>query len=155
MTLRRIIARMLVAASGACAADAGDPKIDIQGAWVVTGAGVAPSAIYATFRNDRSVDDALLAIIPDRAESVMLHETVVDGSGRVQMRHLEEIAVPARSTVVLRPGGLHAMISRFDETVVRGDSVAVTFRFARAGAITRNVAVIDHSEVERFVPGGR
>jgi len=152
VTARRFVF-LLVLAAAACT-DPGDPKIDIQGAWVVTGAGVSPSAVYATFRNDRSVDDTLLAVIPDRADGVMLHETTTDELGRVQMRHLDEIPIPARSTVTLKPGGLHAMVSRFEETVVRGDSVSVTFRFARAGAITLNVAVIDHSEVERVVPGG-
>jgi copper(I)-binding protein len=147
---------ILLALLGAAACtDPGDPKIDITGAYVVTGAGVAPSAIYATFRNVRAIDDTLLVVIPERAEGVMLHETTTDAEGRSRMTHIEELLVPGRATVSLRPGGAHVMVTRFEESVVRGDSVYVTFRFARAGAISLNVAVIDHSEVDRVTSGGR
>jgi periplasmic copper chaperone A len=153
--MRHVLLPVLAAAAlGACA-DAGDPKIDITDGVVVTGAGVAPSALYATLRNVRAIDDTLLAVLPDLAEGVMLHETTQDAEGRVQMRHLEAIPVPGNATVALERGGLHVMIGRLDTNVVRGDSLSVTFRFARAGAITLPLPVIDFADVDARRPGGR
>jgi copper(I)-binding protein len=138
---------------GACA-DPGEPKIDVSNVVIVGSAGVSPTAIYATLRNDRAVDDSLLTILPDSAEGVMLHQTLIDASGRVQMEHLEGIGVPAKSTLQLKPGSYHAMVSRLSSSVVRGDSLNVTFRFLRAGAITVRGVVIDQADVDAATSAG-
>jgi copper(I)-binding protein len=144
---------VLLLAAAACT-DPGDPKIEISGVYIVGGAGVSPTAIYATLRNDRPVDDSLLAIIPDSADGVMLHQTTTDAEGRMQMVHREGIAVPSKSTLALRPGSYHAMVSRLSSSVVRGDSLSVTFRFQRAGAVTVYGIVIDHAALDSALAAG-
>jgi len=144
---------VLLLAAAACT-DPGDPKIEVSGVYIVGGAGVSPTAIYATLRNDRVVDDSLLAIIPDSADGVMLHQTNTDAEGRMQMVHLDGIGVPAQSTLALKPGSYHAMVSRLSSTVVRGDSLNVTFRFLRAGAITVSGVVIDHAQLDSALAAG-
>ncbi len=146
---------LLVLAAFAACADPGEPRIDVSRVYIVSGAGVSPAAIYADLRNDRVVDDSLLAVFPDSADGVMLHQTHVDDAGRTTMRHVEGIGIPSRSVLRLAPGGYHAMISRLNTTIVRGDSLAVTFRFARAGAITVRGVVIDHADVDSALAAGR
>lgn len=149
--MRFALAALLVAS--ACT-DPGEPKIDVSRVFIVGGAGESPTAIYATLRNDRVVDDSLLAIIPDSADGVMLHRTLTDAEGRMQMVHLEGIAVPSKSTLTLQPGSYHAMVSRLSSSVVRGDSLNVTFRFLRAGAITVYGIVIDHAALDSALTAG-
>lgn len=144
----------LLFVTAACGTDPGDPKIDVSRVFIVGGAGVSPTAIYATLRNDRAVDDSLIAIIPDSADGVMLHRTLTDAEGRMQMEHLDGIGVPAKSTLEMKPGSYHAMVSRVSSTVVAGDSLNVTFRFVRAGAITVRGVVIDHAALDSALAAG-
>lgn len=151
--LRSVLLFSVIAAT-ACA-DGGDPKVDVTQVYVVPGVGVAPTAIYATMRNTRAIDDSLVAVLPDSAEGVMLHMTHTDEAGRVMMHTIEGVGIPGRATVRLAPGGLHAMVTRLNTTVVRGDSLSVTFQFARAGLVTVKGAVIDHADVDSVTAGGR
>ncbi|MCS7170141.1 MAG: copper chaperone PCu(A)C, partial [Candidatus Kapabacteria bacterium] len=62
-----------------------------------------------------------------------LHETVRDTAGRTQMRKIERIVIPARDSVVLRPGGLHVMLYELPQALRPGDTLRLRLRFAQAG----------------------
>lgn len=66
------------------------------------------------------------------AEVVELHTTVTQGD-TLRMQKIEEIIVPAHSTVTLAPGGMHLMFFRLNEPFVAGMELPITLTFEHAG----------------------
>ena len=64
---------------------------------------------YVVLVNDSPVDRILVGTASPDAERVELHTHVTDGA-MMRMRRLEQLTVPARSQVALRPGGHHLMV---------------------------------------------
>ncbi len=102
---------------------------------------VTVGAAYATLRAGR--DDRLLAIaVPDTiAGHTELHESTRDAAGRMGMREVEGLALPAGRMVKLEPGGAHLMLLDLRRPLVAGDRVPLAFRFARAAPETLVVEV--------------
>lgn len=115
------------------------------------------AALYAVIENGTSEAEALVGIDAPAARTE-LHETVREGEGvamRMQMRAVAEIAVPARGSARLEPGGYHVMLLQPALEWVPGDTVTVRFRF-RGGAVrTVQAPVVAHDEVARLLEGGR
>jgi copper(I)-binding protein len=116
----------------------------VSRAFVVLPAGQSPGALYVTFVNGTVAADTLqsVALYPD-VGSVMLH-------GK-DMAMLDRLVVPSGATVRLSPGGSHGMISSLG-TLARGDSLSVTFRFARSGAVAVKARVIGYADVDTAAP---
>jgi copper(I)-binding protein len=64
-----------------------------------------------------------------------------DGFAMMGMRELEELPVPAGSTVLLVPGGNHLMLIDLAEDLVPGTEFDLTLTFAEAGEVTVTVEV--------------
>jgi len=64
-----------------------------------------------------------------------------DGFAMMGMREIEELPVPAGSTVLLVPGGNHLMLIDLAEDLVPGSEFDLTLTFAEAGDITVTVEV--------------
>lgn len=131
--------------------------ITITRAFVTRSRMAGAAALYAVIENGTSEPDALVAVDAPAARTE-LHETVREGEGvavRMQMRAVPEIAMPARSSARLQPGGHHVMLVQPALEWVPGDTVTVRFRF-RSGAVrTVEAPVIAHDQVERLLEGGR
>lgn len=101
----------------------------------------APMPVYLTIENQAIVADTLLAVTSPASGMAMLH-----GGG---MEMMTALPIPARGEVALRPGALHLMLDPpLDRDYVRGDSVAVTLRFARGAEVKVWAPVIDYDEVD-------
>ena len=112
--------------------------MEVSGAFVPEPAG-SVAALYFTVRNGTGRDDALVGVDTGAADATDLHETREEG-GRVTMRSLERVAVPAGEVVVFAPLGRHVML--VDVAPLReGDTVEVTLRFAEAPPVTVTVPV--------------
>ena len=57
-------------------------------------------------------------------------------SGMMEMREVEEIAVPAGSTVELEPGGFHVMLLDVQRELTPGETIELTLTFEVAGEMT-------------------
>jgi hypothetical protein len=114
----------------------------------VPGAGFAPGVLYARIDNPTAQADTLMGVAIGNATSAMLHMSATDSTGRISMKAVVTAALPARGTLWLAPGGLHAMIEGLTPRPARGDSVTVAFRFARASEIRTFARVIDYSDVD-------
>src|SRR5262245_1688090 len=66
-------------------------------------------AVYVTISNRGSAADALLSASSNVANTVELHETVAQ-DGKMVMRPLPKIEVPAGGTLEMKPGGYHIML---------------------------------------------
>ena len=101
------------------------------------------SQLVLSIENRGDGDDRLVGAETDAAIAVEVHRTVVEDDGRAVMRLLEDVALPAGSTVRFRPGELHLMVVVPDERVVVGGTFDVTLRFARSAPVTVTADVVD------------
>lgn len=81
------------------------------------------SAAYLSLTNNTNELIDITKITSAEFDAVEIHESLLEG-GIARMRQLEKLAVPANSTVKLRPGGKHLMLMRPTKTV---DSVSLKF----------------------------
>lgn len=101
------------------------------------------AAVYLTVRDTGSVPDRLVAASSDVATSAMLMSEQPAGT----MAPLTDLAVPAHGEASLVPGHDHLMLENPKTSLRVGQTVAVTLRFARAGAITLEVPVVPLDDI--------
>lgn len=127
---------LLALAGPARAADDGSGALRIEQPWSrATAPGAAVGVGYLVIVNEGARDDRLLGGETPVAGRVTLHRSVEE-DGTSRMEHQDEgIPVPAGERVVLEPGGYHLMLMQLGQRLEKGDSVPLTLRFERAGAI--------------------
>ena len=130
----------------ACAGGPPAPGVQVRDGFLFAPVTMGEAAAYFTVVNRGAASDTLLSLASPIAASVMVHRQVA-GDGLSRMEHVAELAVAPGDSIVLAPGGLHAMLMTLDRLPVAGDSVPLTLRFARAGAITVMVPVRDYGSV--------
>jgi copper(I)-binding protein len=114
----------------------------ISGAAVDVPVNPAVAAARMEIRNTTAVDDALVAVAsPDGSASI--HRSEVDPEGRAVMVAVDRLAVPARSTLVFEPGGLHVMLNGIERDLGVGAVVVFELTFERAGTVTVEVPVVE------------
>jgi periplasmic copper chaperone A len=116
-------------------------SIVISDAWArPTAAGMPMGVAYFVVRNDGAVPDAIVAASTPAAARVEFHRTTLAG-GVARMRPLAEIAVPARSRVMVEPGGIHLMLVDLAAPLVAGARVPLVLVFRNAGKVEVSVVV--------------
>lgn len=112
--------------------------LSIQHPWSrETAVGQAVGGGFLTIANNGSREDRLLSGTTPVAAEVQLHTMTMNG-GVMRMRQVTDgIAVPAKGSVELKPGGYHIMFMGLKRQLRQGERLPVTLRFQRAG----NVAV--------------
>lgn len=133
----RLIPLTMVAAM-CSAASAKAPPVQVHG-WAR--AGVTSSAAYVTITNRGAVPDRLVGVSTPAAQNASIHNSVVQG-GISRMRGVAQLPVAARSSVVMKPGGLHVMLTGLRAPLRPGARVPLTLRFARAGAVQVSLPVL-------------
>lgn len=124
----------LAATSAAATADA--PRI--SGAWArATAKGQETSAAYLVIKGRGTADRLVAAAAPASvAAMTQLHKTVMGADGKMTMKHVMSVAVPANGTVTLEPGGFHVMLMKLRKPLAPGSSITLTLTFAKAGKQT-------------------
>jgi periplasmic copper chaperone A len=117
-------------------------SLAVRDAWVRAADQGGPSAAYLTIANGAAADDALVGVgAPDLSASVSLHETTTRDDGMTGMHHAVSIAIPARGSLALEPGGTHVMLEALQRQLVAGDTVQLVLTFERAGPVTVDARV--------------
>lgn len=133
-TTALLLAGLLI--SSVCRADA----LHIEEPWArATAAGAQVGVAYLTLRNEGEADRLLGASSPASA-SVEIHNMLMQ-DGRMQMRPVAILEIPANSTVQLAPGGLHLMLLNLHAPLVEGQLVELTLTFEKAGARTVKASI--------------
>lgn len=115
----------------ACGAPAG---LAVEGAEVrIAPAAATTAAVYFTVRNPTDAGDTLVAISGGSGGTITLHESMDHGDGALMMMPLTWVAVAPHDSAVFRQGERHGMLEGFTTPPAIGDTLALTFRFARAG----------------------
>lgn len=111
---------------------------------------MAMSAIFGTLTNASDVEITLVKASSDAATTVELHEMVMEG-GEMTMRPKDGgFVVPAGSSTVLEPGGLHIMLIGLTRDIRAGETVPVQLELSNgdsiaASAVGRDMANADES----------
>ena len=138
MTVRLLLIAMLLIPMIARAQSA-PPAIEIADAWARASVG-STGAVYLTIRNRGTVDDRLDTVTTPVAGQVQPHIDVDDGKV-TRMMPLNAIDAKANSDEVLKPGGIHLMLTGLHEPLKAGTTIPVTLSFAHAGKIDLTVTV--------------
>lgn len=131
-----------VALAATAAAATGDaPRI--SGTWArATAKGQETSAAYLVIRGQGTADRLVAAAVPASvAAMTQLHKTVMGPDGKMTMKHVMSIAVPANGAVALEPGGFHVMLMKLRKPLAAGSSIRLTLTFAKAGKQTVRATV--------------
>jgi copper(I)-binding protein len=96
--------------------------------------------VYATLVNDTDVADRLVGVETPVAGMAMLHESKTDGQTET-MAAVAALDIPAGASVTLKPGGYHVMLMGLKAPLKKGEHIAVTFIFEKAGRIEISLPV--------------
>lgn len=122
----------VLALAAACAGDGARAALDVSEAFMFAPVTQGEAAAYFRVDNRGTAPDTLVALTSPIAASVMVHRQAVEG-GMARMEHVDVLPIAPGESLVLAPGGLHAMFVALDRLPVAGDSVTLLLRFARAG----------------------
>lgn len=137
-TLR--VSLLLLAALASAPAHAGSDEVVVDEAWSRASIGTnRPGVVYMTIRNEGNESRKLSAVTTDLAARAEIHQTSTNERGVSSMTRVEELEVPARSSVALEPGGLHVMLMGLQRSMKKGESFSLTL-------------VLDEGVVEVVVP---
>lgn len=105
-------------------------SLELTGAYARATPPNAPtSAIFLRLNNPTEQAISLISASTPAAGRVELHTMIMDGDV-MKMRQVEEIAVPAHSTVELKPGGLHLMLFDLQQAFEEGQQLSLDLHFS-------------------------
>jgi len=137
------------AAAGSAAASAPAPAatggaMKVAGAWArETPPGTTETAVYLSITNGTGSDDALVSA-SSPAGMAGVHEVVAVGSAdpmasagpMMAMQPVASVPIPAGTTLDLRPGSFHIMITDLSAPLKAGSTIEVTLTFQTAPPVT-------------------
>jgi copper(I)-binding protein len=123
----KVLSVSLLSLISALALAEGDMTVD--NAWIRE---APPGAMalggYMTLHNHGSAERMLVTASSPAFESVMLHQTVMEGT-MAKMVHQHMIAIPANGSLTFEPNGFHLMMMKPKQALKAGDMVSVTLGF--------------------------
>lgn len=139
LTIASCLASVLFGTAPAAQA-AGAAALSVANGWVRWLPNNLPAAGYLTIKNngDKAVD-LNDASSPDYG-SVMLHQTVANGSTS-KMEMVDKVTVPAHGALNVAPGGYHFMLEGAKHPIKPGDTVKLKLRFSDGTALDTTLPV--------------
>lgn len=153
--VKRALVALLVIAAGSIAALAHGYKLGdlaIGHPWArATPGGATVGGGYLSITNNGTSPDRLTGVTFTGADHVEIHEMKMDG-GVMQMRPLPAgVEVKPGETVKLEPEGIHLMLMGLKAPLKKGDMVAGTLTFEKAGPVNVEFKI---DEIGSMGPGG-
>jgi phosphatidylserine decarboxylase len=109
----------------------------------------ASSTIYAGYlmiHNRTSDDISLRRIESTDFENIEIHQTEII-KNLSQMRHLNEITIPANQQIFFKPGGLHLMLHNATIPLVLGEQRQLIFHFSDGTQSTKTFTVNNLTDI--------
>ena len=137
--LKSLIALILGFASMSASADGVDVKI--LDPWVLAAPpNVKVMAAYLEIKNYGGNPRVLTNVSSPVFDQLSIHQSVMHGD-MVHMEQLKELSIPPRASVVLKPGGMHLMLTGAKKPLNIGDQVPMTLLFQSGEKIEVNATV--------------
>lgn len=143
-----ITALALLASTGnVLAAETGGPwkleDIVVEQAWArLAPGGARTGAVYLTVHNKSGQDDLLLAVDSPVAKSTAVHVTIVENDVARMEPLPAGVNLPSHGELVMRPGGMHIMMTWVSADMKVGSLLPVTMVFRDAGSLDFEVPVV-------------
>ena len=103
-------------------------------------------AAYLEIKNSGEKPRILTDVFSPAFDEVGIHRSVVH-ENMVHMEQMKELTIPPRSSVVLKPGGMHLMLTNAKKPLPIGDQVPVTLIF-RSGEKIVFTAIVRSDQTE-------
>jgi copper(I)-binding protein len=130
---RRLAAALVLAAAGSVLAQAPAPgaaAVDVRDAWIRASV-PGQSGTGAFMKLNAAAGARLVGASTPVAGVAEVHEMKMEGD-TMRMRAVEGLALPARKTVELKPGGYHLMLMDLKQPLAKDSTVPLTLRFEDA-----------------------
>lgn len=150
---RETVARLLVVAgvvllgAPACAAE-GRPSIELGPAVAAEPSG-GVTQVVLEMANVGDAADRLVAVDTESAVGVEIHRS--DGDDVTDMQPIGDVAIGPGERVRFEQRGLHLMVIAPRSDVRPGASFDLVLEFERSGTRTAEVAVLDQTELRRWL----
>jgi periplasmic copper chaperone A len=105
-----------------------------------TPGGATNGAAYLEIKAEPGVNDRLVSVQSPISGRVELHTHIMDGSV-MRMRRIDDVALLAGGSVVLKPSGAHVMLFDLKQPLKEGELIKLTLMFEKAGAIEVDATV--------------
>jgi copper(I)-binding protein len=107
------------------------------------GVGSGPvSAAYMVIENKTNTAEKLISVSADIADMAQVHETKQTSDGMMSMQEVKGgLDIPAQSSVTLKPGSYHIMLTGLHRDLSVGQSFSLTLTFQSGKRITVDVPV--------------
>jgi len=117
-------------------------QIVVEKAWARATPKIAVTGgAYLTMTNRGPDEDRLLNVTSPVAGKIEFHSMAID-SGVAKMAQLPAVELPPGVPVALKPGGIHMMLLRLKRPLAEGESIPLTLRFEKAGAVEVEARVL-------------
>ena len=96
---------------------------------------------YLLITNNGGEDDMLIGLNSSFSKMAQIHSMKIE-DGVMKMERIEDgIAIPAGTTITLKPGGNHLMFMGIQEPFIAGQNQKITLTFEKAGTVEVDFAV--------------
>ena len=139
--MKRFVFPLLMVLAAACSGDdSGDLTVDDP--WARPTPDVATTAaFFATISNGGTVDETLLGATTDACRVVELHESQMNDDVMSMQQVAGGLPIPAGTTVILQPGGLHMMCIDKQVPLAEGDEVALSLEFVDGDGLSHTESI--------------
>jgi copper(I)-binding protein len=96
--------------------------------------------------------DKLISASSSVSKSMELHTMSMENNV-MKMREVKAIELPAKSTVELKPGGLHLMFIDLNKQLKAGDIIPIKLKFEKAGEVEVKFQVMGNKPPAHGQPG--
>ena len=135
------IALLLVGIGYATAHEHTSKSVTVAHPWArATPGGAKVGGAYLEIKAAAGRGDRLIAAKSPVAGAAELHNHIME-NGFARMRRVDAIAVPAGTSVILKPGGYHLMLADLKAPLKEGNLLKLTLVFEKAGEIEVDATV--------------
>ena len=98
------------------------------------------SAAFMTLTNNADTDLAVVSAESSVARAVELHNNTMT-DGKMKMRQVNQIDLPANQTTELKPGGQHVMLIGLNKALVEGETIDLKLIFSDGSSETMEIPI--------------
>lgn len=123
-----VLSCFLVAAFGDEAFSTEQQRLAVEDAWAPPSLdGASVGTAFVTIANHGDKDLTIHSLSSPVATTVELHTHVME-NGKMQMRRVEPMEIPAHGTLSMKPGGLHLMLIGLRRPITDSETITVTLK---------------------------
>jgi copper(I)-binding protein len=98
------------------------------------------SAAFMTLTNNADTDLAVIGAESSVAKAVELHNNTMT-DGKMKMRQVNQIDLPANQTTELKPGGQHVMLIGLNRALVEGETIDLKLNFSDGSSESMEIPI--------------